>query len=304
MKIYSLSAKDRSNIWTQLNSNQKKVFDLYTMNEITSALLTRSFRLSSAWRLVSVNVDYGWEMRKKTNNHRGYQYCECGRKLKYQYEIESLDNSKHHLYLGSTHFAEHAGIPVEVAQEVRTRINKIQIYMDEILYRYKQGERFPETRFGYLFERGVMSEPTQFNMKMKHFREAKLPLFHVDEDRLISLKVRYRRPRKSKLERSRKSQDIAQMNQILITIRSATKKKFRRKFLNYKTYYLNKVNRCLTILQNKPALHKSNVSQEIQKLYQLITESSSDSIAIIRQIDKLANVIKMVAVDASIFIMI
>lgn len=157
MKIYALSAEERSLIWSQLTPKQREVFDFYTMQQFNSKLLTRSFRISSRWKLVTVHIDRQWEMRKRTKNRSGYQYCQCGKPLKYQYEIEAINNSKRHLCLGSTHFAEHAGIPVKVAIEIQKHLNQIQIYMDEILYRYREGERFPEDRFGYIFRNNMSS---------------------------------------------------------------------------------------------------------------------------------------------------
>lgn len=192
MKIYPLSAEKRSLIWTQLTPQQKEVFNFYTMQQFTSKLLTRSFRISSSWRLISVNIDYEWDIRKKNKNHSGYQYCECGRPLKYQYEIEATNNPKHHLLLGSTHFAEHAGIPVKVATEIRNGMNEIQIYMDEILYRYRKGERFPDDQFGYLFRNGTLKKPTEFNQKMNRFRDTGLPLFHVDKKSMLRLAKRFK----------------------------------------------------------------------------------------------------------------
>lgn len=194
MEIYTLSALERSEVWTNLTPAQQGVFDTYTMDRVTSELLTSSFHISSRWRLVGVNIDYGWEMRKLTGHHYGYQYCACGRKLKYQYELEAVNNPRRHLFLGSTHFAEEAGIPTRIAVEIELKMNQIQIYMDEILYRYKRGERFREDRFGYLFDLDMMNEPTHFNVKMRAFRDANLPLFHVDEDRLFNVAARYPRP--------------------------------------------------------------------------------------------------------------
>ena len=196
MKIYTLSAEIRSLIWTQLTPKQKEVFDFYTMQQFNSKLLTRSFRISSRWKLVTVHIDHQWEMRKKTKNRSGCQYCQCGKPLKYQYEIEATNKSKRHLRLGSIHFAEHANIPVKVAIEIRKYMNEIQIYMDEILYRYRKGERFPEDRFGYLFRGDILKKPTDFNLKIKRFRDANLPLFHSDEHRLI-LAVTYSEEQRS-----------------------------------------------------------------------------------------------------------
>lgn len=192
MRIYPLSAEKRSLIWTQLTPQQKEVFNFYTMQQFTSKLLTRSFRISSCWKLISVNIDYGWDIRRKNKIRSGYQYCECGRPLKYQYEIEATNNSRRHLFLGSTHFAEHAGIPVKVAIEIRKGMNEIQIYMDEILYRYRKGERFPEEQFGYLFKNGVLKKTTDFNKKMNQFRDAGLPLFHVDKKSMLRLANRFK----------------------------------------------------------------------------------------------------------------
>ncbi|WP_390409719.1 hypothetical protein [Lacticaseibacillus jixiensis] len=192
MQIYTLPALERSQVWTQLTPKQKEVFNTYTMARVSSELLTRSFQMSSKWRLISVNIDYGWEMRKKTGNHHGYQYCECGRKLKYQFELESVINPKQHLLLGSTHFAEYAGIPLAIALEIQDHVNEIQIYMDEILYRYKRGERFPQDSYNFAIRHQLVDPTSHFGTKLADFQQSDLPLFHTDKNHLLSLNASFK----------------------------------------------------------------------------------------------------------------
>ena len=63
--------------------------------------------------------------------------CECGKNLRYQYILRSSSGKE--LKLGVTRFAQHAGIPQNIANQIHERVNSIMIFRDEILVKYDQG---------------------------------------------------------------------------------------------------------------------------------------------------------------------
>lgn len=61
------------------------------------------------------------------------------------------------------------------------------IFRDEILVKYDRGERFPLKEYRILDRSGMIFEfGEDFRYKLRRFRDANLPLFHVDENRLMS----------------------------------------------------------------------------------------------------------------------
>lgn len=60
------------------------------------------------------------------------------------------------------------------------------IFRDEILTKYSQGQRFPLEEYNIVSKKGLLLEfGEDFNYKLKKFKDANLPLFHVDESRLM-----------------------------------------------------------------------------------------------------------------------
>ncbi|RGM25462.1 hypothetical protein DXC22_04130 [Ligilactobacillus salivarius] len=60
------------------------------------------------------------------------------------------------------------------------------IFRDEILTKYSQGQRFPLEEYNVVSKKELLLEfGEDFNYKLKKFKDANLPLFHVDESRLM-----------------------------------------------------------------------------------------------------------------------
>ena len=188
MKIYTLTDEKRRKILSKLKYNQIQTLSDFTMYKVKSEMITNNFIAASDWHLVDVQEDPFWKLRYTDNAPGKYVpklKCYCGKTLKYQYVLESRNGKQ--LYLGKEHFMQHAGIPQKIANQIHERVNDIMIFRDEILVKYNRGERFPLKEYRILDKSGMLLEfGEDFSYKLRRFRDANLPLFHVDENRLMS----------------------------------------------------------------------------------------------------------------------
>ena len=188
MKIYTLTDEKRRKILSKLKYNQIQTLSDFTMYKVKSEMITNNFIAASDWHLVDVQEDPFWKLRYTDNAPGKYVpklKCYCGKTLKYQYVLESRNGKQ--LYLGKEHFMQHAGIPQKIANQIHERVNDIMIFRDEILVKYDRGERFPLKEYRILDRSGMIFEfGEDFRYKLRRFRDANLPLFHVDENRLMS----------------------------------------------------------------------------------------------------------------------
>lgn len=188
MKIYTLTDEKRRKILSKLKYNQIQTLSDFTMYEVKSEMITNNFIASSDWHLVDIQEDPFWRLRYADNAPGKYVpklKCYCGKTLRYQYILESRNGKQ--LYLGKEHFMQHAGIPQKIANQIHERVNSIMIFRDEILVKYDQGKRFPLKEYRILDKSGMLLEfGEDFNYKLRRFKDANLPLFHVDENRMIS----------------------------------------------------------------------------------------------------------------------
>ncbi|MBZ4025102.1 hypothetical protein [Ligilactobacillus salivarius] len=173
---------------SKLKYNQIQTLSDFTMYKVKSEMITNNFIAASDWHLVDVQEDPFWKLRYTDNAPGKYVpklKCYCGKTLKYQYVLESRNGKQ--LYLGKEHFMQHAGIPQKIANQIHERVNDIMIFRDEILVKYDRGERFPLKEYRILDRSGMIFEfGEDFRYKLRRFRDANLPLFHVDENRLMS----------------------------------------------------------------------------------------------------------------------
>ena len=187
MKIYTLTDEKRRKILSKLKYNQIQTLSDFTMYKVKSEMITNNFIAASDWHLVDVQEDPFWKLRYTDNAPGKYVpklKCYCGKTLKYQYVLESRNGKQ--LYLGKEHFMQHAGIPQKIANQIHSRLNKVMIFRDEILTKYSQGQRFPLEEYNIVSKKGLLLEfGEDFNYKLKKFKDANLPLFHVDESRLM-----------------------------------------------------------------------------------------------------------------------
>ena len=188
MEIYTLTDEKRRKILSKLKYNQIQTLSDFTMYKVKSEMITNNFIAASDWHLVDVQEDPFWKLRYTDNAPGKYVpklKCYCGKTLKYQYVLESRNGKQ--LYLGKEHFMQHAGIPQKIANQIHERVNDIMIFRDEILVKYDQGKRFPLKEYRTLDRSRMIFEfGEDFRYKLRRFRDANLPLFHVDENRLMS----------------------------------------------------------------------------------------------------------------------
>lgn len=188
MEIYTLTDEKRRKILSKLKYHQIQTLSDFTMYEVKSEMITNNFIAASDWHLVDIQEDPFWKLRYTDNTPGKYVpklKCYCGKTLRYQYVLESRNGKQ--LYLGKEHFMQHAGIPQKIANQIHERVNSIMIFRDEILVKYDRGERFPLKEYRILDRSGMIFEfGEDFRYKLRRFRDANLPLFHVDENRLMS----------------------------------------------------------------------------------------------------------------------
>lgn len=188
MEIYTLTDEKRRKILSKLKYHQIQTLSDFTMYEVKSEMITNNFIAASDWHLVDIQEDPFWKLRYTDNAPGKYVpklKCYCGKTLRYQYVLESRNGKQ--LYLGKEHFMQHAGIPQKIANQIHERVNSIMIFRDEILVKYDRGERFPLKEYRILDRSGMIFEfGEDFRYKLRRFRDANLPLFHVDENRLMS----------------------------------------------------------------------------------------------------------------------
>ncbi|OQQ79039.1 hypothetical protein [Ligilactobacillus salivarius] len=188
MEIYTLTDEKRRKILSKLKYNQIQTLSDFTMYKVKSEMITNNFIAASDWHLVDIQEDPFWRLRYTDNAPGKYVpklKCYCGKTLRYQYVLESRNGKQ--LYLGKEHFMQHAGIPQKIANQIHERVNNIMIFRDEILVKYDQGKRFPLKEYRILDKSGMLLEfGEDFNYKLRRFKDANLPLFHVDKNRMIS----------------------------------------------------------------------------------------------------------------------
>lgn len=187
MEIYTLTDEKRRKILSKLKYNQIQTLSDFTMYKVKSEMITNNFIAASDWHLVDIQEDPFWRLRYTDNAPGKYVpklKCYCGKTLRYQYVLESRNGKQ--LYLGKEHFMQHAGIPQKIANQIHERVNNIMIFRDEILVKYDQGKRFPLKEYRTLDRSRMIYEfGEDFRYKLRRFRDANLPLFHVDESRMM-----------------------------------------------------------------------------------------------------------------------
>ncbi|WP_155286154.1 hypothetical protein [Lacticaseibacillus zhaodongensis] len=187
METFTMTARNRAQMWAQLNAQQLTVLQKYSMYALKSQMFNQIYARGAQWTLVDVRTDYHWDEHKAGRKAAGRLHCMCGRVVKHQYVLQSVTDHRRVVRLGITHFEQEMGIPQAIASEVHQRLNQVELYMDEILTYYKRGRRFPAGLYQEAQARGVLAQnvdATSFAAKMADFAAADFPLFHVDQQRL------------------------------------------------------------------------------------------------------------------------
>lgn len=188
--MYALKLEERALIWQGLSYEQKHVFAESITFRMSDGVLDKVYHGSDSWRLFAVNIDYDWSARQKQKQKKHISpelRCICGRRLRYQFELESVTQPKRHVCLGSTHFAEHLGIPGDVAQEVRNRVSRIQSLMDEVLIRVRAGEKFPDNFKSHIAEGILLLDEEPFRKRILEYMRVDLPITELAYARVLKL---------------------------------------------------------------------------------------------------------------------
>lgn len=121
--IIHLSKRERDNILQTLPDEQqhflatflkrgKKTAFANIMAKEKAGHSTNSEEIAEQWEFVDY-IDAGPDW-----NARSTLYCECGRKLRYQYIVKNLKTEEIKKF-GIDHFEEHTGIPGSLANKIK-----------------------------------------------------------------------------------------------------------------------------------------------------------------------------------------
>ncbi|MBB1079994.1 hypothetical protein H5S09_09275 [Limosilactobacillus sp. STM2_1] len=201
-KIVALTQAERTNILNQLSPMQVEALNEFTRYAMLSRFHTRHYLRQTDWEFQGMVIDPWYDRR---HEHRGDNlYCDCGRRLKNQFILRSKTTG-HHLFLGISHFQQHASIPAKVEREIRAGINEINLYMDGILVLYQAKREFPTAMFQYVVtHHGFKNqEGTILYQRCNLFRHVNLPLHPRDYE---ELKKRYLQLKAGKIHRLTKKE--------------------------------------------------------------------------------------------------
>ncbi|MGY3765399.1 hypothetical protein ACWOAH_02445 [Vagococcus vulneris] len=177
-----MTVKERWEVYSKLNKQQRTVLDEHRKFLVRSAFIKNSYLAASDWEFVDIRID-----DKYPNKHNKELYCQCGRRLKYQYVIKSKKNGQA-IYLGSQHFRDHLNIPHHVAAEIVKKINNVDVALDEILWLKRQNNFFPKKLWQdyqyllFLNQFAKVSLPINqlFTKRIADFEQAELPVYEND----------------------------------------------------------------------------------------------------------------------------
>ncbi|WP_262316611.1 hypothetical protein [Lacticaseibacillus parakribbianus] len=183
------SAKQREAILATMTAAQRAAYAATLQLSFSDRVMNRIFTAAPDWRFVGIRVDYGWADRHRHPERSANLRCVCGRPLRYQYQLVSVDGKNTRVALGSQHFAQHLGIPAGIAQEVFGHFNRVQREMDAMLARFRNGTRFPrrKNRWAIAQSPAFATLTTVAARRLVICAEADLPLTDRDLARLDAL---------------------------------------------------------------------------------------------------------------------
>lgn len=197
-KMITLTHQQRERILKKLSTAQISALSEFTRYAMISQFHTSHYLKQTDWEFQGMVVD-PWYHRD--HDHHGQNlYCDCGRRLKNQFILRSRSTGRQ-LFLGISHFQQHASIPPKVTREIQAGINKINLYMDNILLAYQAGRRFPQHKFNYIEEHHGFKnrESTIFYQRCSLFSQVNLPLHPRDFEELTALYHRVQRGQSQRL---------------------------------------------------------------------------------------------------------
>lgn len=192
--VVVLSEKDRKEIFDTLTDEQMRVVKKYVLYEARSRLLSRYFWKGINWELVRLEYDPLFKKKRSKRRYNPTLYCNaCGKPLKYQYVVRSLQTG-YEQELGETCFTQRTGIPTYIAREIYKSRDDINLFQDEILSKYHTGIRFPKS----IYKKSLYFSADEYwgealRDRILEFKRADLPLFHTDRLKLESYLASARR---------------------------------------------------------------------------------------------------------------
>lgn len=239
-KLPVLTYQEHKKLFDEMSDVQLKALADFKKYEMESWFYTYSFLEETNWVFSDIKVDPWYDRHSR---HSGENlYCDCGRRVKYLYILESkkIHNGKRLVKkLGITHFELEAGIPLQIIQEIRKGVNRIDRYQDSILIAYRHGKRFDDNLFEETVNAGAFKENRHQILyeKCLAFRQADLPLFVDDENHLqkvyqeamaaLDRKQREQKRKEWELQHPKKQKEEIRQNRMLKRIRRASMKKWR-----------------------------------------------------------------------------
>ena len=183
--VVVLSEKDRKEIFNELTSEQIRVIRKYVLDATKSELLTKHFMRGINWELVDLGYDPLFKKKLSKRKYNPTLYCSaCGKPLKYQYVIRSLQTG-YIESLGETCLNQRTGISLNIAKEVHESKRVINVFQDEILLLVHIGKVFPIKMYKKVHDiNGDVGWSTTFRNRILEFKRANLPLFHKDYSKL------------------------------------------------------------------------------------------------------------------------
>lgn len=179
-EVTVLTLEERNEFLKSLTYDQKNV--LYTYRKwLWISKFQTDIIGDSQWSFVGYEQDPDYEIHLGNENR---YHCECGRGVKYLYEIKSRKGKKNH-FLGVNHLSQHLGISQSAVKEIISKNNQVQYDIDNLLIRYFRGERFPKELYEYYKRTGCESTPrTNFEKKLVDFSRVEFPLSKSDKRKL------------------------------------------------------------------------------------------------------------------------
>ena len=183
--VVVLSEKDRREIFNELTSEQIRVIRKYVLDATKSELLTKHFMRGINWELVDLGYDPLFKKKLSKRKYNPTLYCSaCGKPLKYQYVIRSLQTG-YVESLGETCLNQRTGISLNIAKEVHESKRVINVFQDEILLLVHIGKVFPINMYKKVHDiNGDVGWSNTFRNRILEFKRANLPLFHKDYSKL------------------------------------------------------------------------------------------------------------------------
>lgn len=180
----ALTIKERLEVYARLTKSQRELIDAHRKYLIKSEFLKDSYLKASDWEFQDLKIDLNYP-EKELN--QSLLYCECGRRLKYQYIVKSKESGKI-MGLGSQHFKDHLKIPQQVATEIINRLNNVDFALDELLLLKRYGVEFPEKLwevYAYkLYQLQQINKEYDIKFSLAHrlidFREVDMPIYVTD----------------------------------------------------------------------------------------------------------------------------